>query len=224
MKGETFYFSHDYSTRADEKIKKLLRIYGMEGYGIFWSIIEDLYNNANALRLDYDCIAYDLRVDSDKVEHIINDFGLFVIDTENFGSISVERRLEERNKKSELARQSAFKRWSKQSSDANVMPTQCDSNAIKERKGKERKIKERKMNKTFVPPLVEEVMEYFKENGYSKESALKAFNHYALAEWHDTGGKPVLNWKQKMNTVWFKDENRIKSETEHRVIGGYYED
>jgi len=45
MPKDTYYFSHDYNCRNDEKIKRLLRKHGMCGYGIFWSIVEDLYNN-----------------------------------------------------------------------------------------------------------------------------------------------------------------------------------
>ena len=40
----------------------LLRKHGMIGYGIYWAIIEDLYNNANALRLDYEGIAFEYRL------------------------------------------------------------------------------------------------------------------------------------------------------------------
>jgi len=73
MSKDTIYFSHDYNSRSDDKIKNLIRKHGVAGYGIFWCIIEDLYNNANALRLDYDCIAYDLRTDCDIIKSIIND-------------------------------------------------------------------------------------------------------------------------------------------------------
>lgn len=62
----------------------------------------------------------------------------------------------------------------------------------------------------FLPPTVEDVKNYFKENGYSEESAIKAFEHYELGNWHDTNGKPVIAWKQKVHTVWFKPENKIK--------------
>jgi hypothetical protein len=141
---DTFYFSHDYNARSDDKIKPILRKFGMLGYGIFWSIIEDLYNNANALRTDYESIAFDLHSEANIIKSIINDFDLFVVKDCFFGSLSVQKRLEERNSKSLKAKESAFKRWNK---DANALPTHserieigCDSNAIKERKGKEIKI------------------------------------------------------------------------------------
>ena len=138
MPKDTFYFSHDYNARNDEKIKRLIRKHGMQGYGVFWSIVEDLYNNANALRTDYEGIAYDLRSDSDLVASVVNDFDLFIFNGDYFGSNSVQERLEQRNDKSAKARKSASYRWD----NANAMQTQYDSNAKKERKGKEIKGKE----------------------------------------------------------------------------------
>ena len=140
MAKDTFYFSHDYNSRNDEKIKFLIRKHGMLGYGLFWAIIEDLYNNANALRTDCEGIAYDFRTHSDIIKSIIYDFDLFVFDSDTFGSLSVQKRIDNRDSKSIKARESAHKRWT----NANAMPTQCEGNAIKERKGKE--IKERKVN------------------------------------------------------------------------------
>jgi len=147
------YFSHDYNTRLDKKIKRLISKHGMLGYGIFWSIIEDLYNNANALQLDYDSIAYDLRIEENLAKSVILDFELFIIDGDFFGSESVERRLSERNKKSTKARESAFKRWNKSEDNANALQTQSDSNAIKEKNIivkdiKENNIKEEKIQES----------------------------------------------------------------------------
>lgn len=130
MAKETFYFSHDFNARNDDKIKHLLRKHKWEGYGLFWAIIEELYNNANALRLDCEGIAYDLRTDAEVVKSIIHDFGLFEIRGGEFGSISIERRLDERNKKSQKASESAHKRWSQCKSDANALEN--DANALKD--------------------------------------------------------------------------------------------
>lgn len=139
MAKDTFYFSHDYSARQDEKIKNLIRKHGMVGYGIFWSIIEDLYNNANALRTDYEGIGYDLRVDKKVAESIVSDFDLFVFNDDLFGSLSVQRRIEERDKKSQKARESAFRKWEIVRTQSERNANASKSDAIKERKGKERK-------------------------------------------------------------------------------------
>ena len=132
MKKDAFYFSHDYNARNDFKIKKLIMKHGMLGYGIFWSIIEDLYNNTNVLRLDYESISFDLRITENVIESILNDFDLFIIDGDNFGSISVQTRLNERNEKSIKARESILKRWNKKEIDTNVLQSNYESNTIKE--------------------------------------------------------------------------------------------
>lgn len=51
---------------------------------------------------------------------------------------------------------------------------------------------------------------YFFENGYSETSAQKFFDYYSIANWKDSKGNKVKNWKQKAQAVWFKDENKIK--------------
>lgn len=65
--------------------------------------------------------------------------------------------------------------------------------------------------KKFSPPTLEEVKNYFKEKGYSVETAERAFNGYDVANWHDTKGNKILNWKQKMINVWFREENKDKN-------------
>ena len=110
-----YYFTHDYNARTDDKIKTLIRKHGMNGYGLFWCIIEDLYNNANALRPDYDGIAYDLRTESALVKSIVNDFGLFKFDNEGcFFSESISRRLKKSTEISEQNRKNAIVRWKKE--------------------------------------------------------------------------------------------------------------
>lgn len=34
------YFSHDRNALSDNKISELRGIYGMEGYGVFWALLE----------------------------------------------------------------------------------------------------------------------------------------------------------------------------------------
>jgi hypothetical protein len=64
-------------------------------------------------------------------------------------------------------------------------------------------------SKSFVPPTFDEVLEYFKINNYTVSAARRAYEHYELANWHDTNGHQVLNWKQKIHTNWFTEENKV---------------
>jgi uncharacterized protein YdaU (DUF1376 family) len=165
---DTFYFSHDYNPRGDEKIQKLIFKLGWEGYGLYWALIEMLYQNEGYVEYECDRIAFELRTDSETINSIIKGFDLFNMQGKNFFSKSVLHRLAARKGKSEKARQSAKARWDKGiEGDANAMRTHNERNAIKERKGKENKIKETKEKKA-TPLFSEEV-----ENCY-----LSCLNHF----------------------------------------------
>jgi uncharacterized protein YdaU (DUF1376 family) len=125
--GTGYWFTHDYNARNDSKIKKLIKKHGMSGYGIYWALVEDLYNNSNKIQLDYETIAYDLRVKEVLVKSIITDFDLFEMHEGTLQSKSVERRLDDRKDKSVKASEAAKKRWR----NADAMQTHSDSNAIK---------------------------------------------------------------------------------------------
>jgi hypothetical protein len=71
--------------------------------------------------------------------------------------------------------------------------------------------KVKKVNRTFVPPSLQEFSKYFIENGFSHELAERAFKGYDVAEWHDSEGKQIKNWKQKCQHVWFKPEFKVNS-------------
>ena len=72
--------------------------------------------------------------------------------------------------------------------------------------------------KKFIAPSLEEVVLYFKENGYKDDVARRAFNFYNTADWQDTQGRQVKNWKQKMIGVWFKDENKISQQVKIKPL------
>lgn len=217
MPKDTFYFSHDYNVRNDEKIKRLIRKHGMQGYGVFWAIIEDLYNNANALRTDYDGIAYDLRSDSDVVASVINDFDLFVFDGEFFGSKSVQERLQQRNSKSESARKSASYRWN----NANALQTQSEGNAKKERKGKEikgNKIYYREnisLSEKENTNLITEYGENVVAELYDYLSAYKIEKSYKTKSDYLTIKRWVVDAVKKQNkTVFSKNGNTYQNQLE----------
>lgn len=69
-------------------------------------------------------------------------------------------------------------------------------------------VKKEKKN-AFIPPVISDVTSYFEENGYKRETGIKAYNYYNAANWKDSKGNQVRNWKQKMIAVWFKDENKV---------------
>jgi len=139
---ETFYFPHDYNAFNDERIVKLRRKLGLEGYGVYWCLIEKLASSSEArLKLeDLEDIAFDMHVECGCITSVVKDFELFKTTDTHFWSTRLLNHFREREEKSKLGKLAAKARWSKESQgNADALPTQCDPNAIKERKGKERK-------------------------------------------------------------------------------------
>lgn len=131
---ETFYFSHDYNARNDPRLIRLAAKHGMAGLGIYWCIIEMLYEQAGYLPLiDIESIAYDLHSECERIANVLQNFDLFKFSEDKFYSESVLKRLEKRKDKSDKARQSANNRWG----DANAMRTHSERYA---NKGKKRKV------------------------------------------------------------------------------------
>lgn len=158
MSKDTFYFSHDYNSRNDPKMVRLLMKTGVVGFGVYWCVVEMLYEQGGYISLlDCERIAFELRVDSELVRSVIGS-DLFSKNQEIFWSESVIRRLNERKVKTVKARESANKRWDNE----RAMRTHSEPNARKERKGKE--IKEKNNNGDF----------------FENECATKIENDFAL--------------------------------------------
>ena len=140
MSKETFYFSHDYNARTDRKLVNVIMKHGMTGIGVYWCLIEMLYEEGGYLPKEYDRISFELRTDINVIQEIIKDSELFHSDLEKFWSNAVLERLQQRCEKSEKARESINKRWNKYKLNTNVIRTNNKRNTIKERKVKESKI------------------------------------------------------------------------------------
>lgn len=124
MAKDTFWFSHDYNSRSDRKMLKLRMKLGMEGVGIYWSIVEMLYEESGfLLRSDYERISYELQSAIKVVTDVIEKYDLFDMNDEKFWSNSALSRLNVRKDKSEKAREAINIRWERErlnKKDTNV--------------------------------------------------------------------------------------------------------
>ena len=214
------YFSHDYHARNDEKLVELRMKYGMQAIGIYWCIIEMLYEcNAKLMRTQCERIAYELHTDKERIAEVI-DSNLFEHDGEYFWSESCLKRIEIRQEKSEKAKISAHNRWENKKLDkpcernANALQTHSERNAngmLYKDKDKDKDKRVYKARAQFSPPNVDEFTEYFRVNGYELDIAKRAYAGYTEGNWHDSRGKPIINWKQKCQHVWFKPEHKAKN-------------
>lgn len=78
-----------------------------------------------------------------------------------------------------------------------------------------------KSKPSFIPPTLDEVKAFFKEKGYTEESAIKFHEYYEAGNWKDGKGNQVKNWRQKSMSVWFTDKNKIKAKTEEKDKKGF---
>ena len=94
--------------------------------------------------------------------------------------------------------------------DDNQLENQDTFQVVDKDKDKDKdkdNMKERK-RKVFIPPTLEEWLAFCKENTLDPDKMTNAFNGYAVANWHDSQGKKIKSWKQKILIVWNKPENK----------------
>ncbi len=157
---EVYYFSHDANARHDPNILKMRRLYGSEGYGWYWMIVEMMREQTD-YRIEYtgsedDCIplAMQMLCTEQQVHCFINDciskFLLFNTDGQHLWSDSLLKRMELKDDLKEKRREAALSRWK----DANAMQTDANAmqNDAKESKVKETKVNEIKESKPKEPP------------------------------------------------------------------------
>lgn len=187
------YFSHDYNARNDPELVNILMKKKLSGIGLFWCIVEMLYESNGYIMLsECERIAFELRIDKDEINDLISNENLFKTDKKRFWSESVLKRLALRNEKSEKAKRSATIRWN----NANALQTQSESNAIKVNKRKVNKIK---LKEDIIIPTESEFINYISEN--SKECDLNAaklkYKSWVENGWKDGNSQPIINWKSK---------------------------
>lgn len=212
MKKDAYYFSHDANAMDDPKCMLLIDQLGMEGYGIFWGLIERLRQEKDYKlpTMIIPSLAKRWSTSTEKVQTVISKYGLFVMEEDGFFSERLRRSMLEKSKK---ASENALKRWGGNAtallphSNCNATAMQNDAIKVKEKKVKEKKV--------FIPPTLFEFQNYFEENGFSSSIAERAWNGYDVANWHKSNGEAVKNWKQTCQNVWFKDENKISSQQKY---------
>lgn len=169
-KKETCYFSHDANAKDDFKIMLLIEELGLEGYGIFWILIETLREQQNykyPLKL-LSVLARKYNTTLAKLEVVVRNYHLFIIEDDCFFySSSLNRRMQKmeevREQRVLSAKIGAQKRKQKQleqlkqlqinlsiNDSSEQMLSECSTNAkqIKEKKNKEKQININAENET----------------------------------------------------------------------------
>jgi hypothetical protein len=195
MKSSTYYFSHDYNAANDTKILFLRHQLGMEGYGIYWYLIEQLANAGGKLPLELiPVLAMQMHCTDVKVNGVLMNFDLFTIESGEFWSHRLQEHLDLRLKLSQSGKAGANNRWKNGGAIGG---------AIGEGNAKERKGKEIKGNINFI----EDIQTFKSELGdeydnfvmYWTEPNKNGKLRYELEKFFDI--------KRRVNT-WLQNKNK----------------
>lgn len=233
MKKDTYYFSHDFGARNDPKLQSVLMEHGAAGLGVFWCIVEQLYEQGGFMSLIFcKTIAYTLHVDAAMVESIVKDFELFKYDDEQFWSESVNSRLKKRNDANESRRQKrkAYYQRLKQSeqqdnleSSSSQHEDNLNTTPIKENKekGEESKGEESKGKDTSTDVDAQEIDNNIKKEEEKEEKPLQkkrtVFKPPTLEEVkayvaeRQSPIDPVAFWNWYESKGWMVGSNKMKN-------------
>ena len=212
--NNTYYFSHDANARNDEKILMLRAEHGWEGYGLYWLLVEMMFENKETCLKHSRIrgIAHGYNIDITVLESVINTAiteGLFVSNGEEFWSESLRRRKEAfeelREKRSRAGKKGMRKRW-------NKAEEQQSYNGVitKDNKGKESKVKESKVNSTniYTPAQLEKIQLVWNEHQLTSlpqnltktnEAICKAIDDYG----YDSVVTAIKNYSKILNNTDF---------------------
>lgn len=109
MAKETYYFSHDSNALTDTKILNMRADYGLEGYGLYWAIIEMMRNEESYMlkteKSTYRAIKTltNTNIDIEKyIKGCIDDYKLFEKKDNNFFSPSFLNRMQQYERKKQI--------------------------------------------------------------------------------------------------------------------------
>jgi hypothetical protein len=161
MKKDAYWFSHDSNAKDDPKSMKLIDQLGLEGYGIFWVLIEVLRDQPE-FRYPIELLpilARRYNTSGEKMKAVVSSYGLFSIDAEdNFFSISLNDRMQilegHREQRRIAGLKSAAARAKKQLPQSTTVKQSLNDRSndgqlskVKESKVKNSKVKESKEEK-----------------------------------------------------------------------------
>lgn len=212
-KNNCEYFPHRAEMRNHRKIKALRNKLGITAYAIWNMLLEYLTdmdgNEFENSESEHELMAGDFGVSVTEISDVLNycikldllfeKNGFIYSETLNDNLAPV---YEKRGRAKELSKQQLRK-------NGKFVTETTVSTAVSVTEIPQSKVDNIKVKgiKIFTPPSETEVSDYFFENGFKREAGIKAYKYYETANWKDSRGNKVKNWKQKMQGIWFKDEN-----------------
>lgn len=137
MAKDAYFFSHDSNARNDPKILAMRSVYGSDGYGLYWMIIETLreQNDYKLVLMKYtiNALAMQMQCESTKFEQFIKecceDFELLSTDGNYLWCETLTKRMSHLDKTRIKRKMAADKRWNKTTNDSENDEENNDNDA-----------------------------------------------------------------------------------------------
>lgn len=192
------WFMHDSNAHTDAKLRKVMMRFGADGYGLYWYCLELIAGNVDAgrytfeLEHDAEILAYDLKIDSLRVEEIMRylvSLGLFENTEGRITCLKMASRLDTR-----FTRSPELQEVIKRAKTGNVLRPSEDRlstvGAIGEDSiGEDKKERGRR----FAPPTAEQVCEFVATEKLCIDP-IRFITHYQSVGWR-VGKSPMKDWK-----------------------------
>lgn len=174
------YFPHDYNSRNDPKLLKAQMLLGMAGIGIYWCVVELLYEQKGYIEIaNIEHIAFNLHITKEDLEKILFETSLFEKDAFKIWSNSLLKRIDHIARKSSSASHSASARWNERNKNIEK----------------------------FLPPTPEAVYKEFLNRGlpskFAKAEADKFIAHFVQTNWKIARKDklyPMISWTAAVTT------------------------
>jgi hypothetical protein len=215
MQKEAFYFPHFSNARHDRKIRRLRKELGIEGYGIYFMLLETLRDQHDFMYplADCDLLAEEFGTSDAKIKTVICNYELF--DFEEDGKffspkmlVYLEPYFKMREQRIQAGKASAAKRL------LNDRSTTVQQSKVKESKVKESKVKESKVE---FSEMLSPHIPLFADN----EEVIKFFNY-----WTEKNAKGKERWESekffditRRIATWLNNASKFETNKPQQQLG-----
>jgi hypothetical protein len=215
MQKEAFYFPHFSNARHDRKIRRLRKELGIEGYGIYFMLLETLRDQHDFMYplADCDLLAEEFGTSDAKIKTVICNYELF--DFEEDGKffspkmlVYLEPYFKMREQRIQAGKASAVKRM------LNDRSTTVQQSKVKESKVNESKVKESKVE---FSEMLSPHIALFADN----EEVIKFFNY-----WTEKNAKGKERWESekffditRRIATWINNASKFETNKPQQQLG-----
>lgn len=244
MSKDCYYFPHDSNAKDDPKCVLMIEQLGMEGYGIYWMLVETLRDQPDYTYpvANIPALARRYNTSAEKVRTVVYNHELFTVKEDKiFFSESLNRRMlvfnENRAKRSAAGRLGMARRWGdnnvitpllqsnstvitskvKESieGDCKGEPTNAESNDATVTTSADKPHNGTTKRTAFVVPSLEMVKDYFLTINGSDTDAECFYDYFAANGWR-TGKNPIKDWKAAARN-WMRRKSEFNATTQNQT-------